>query len=118
MAYSLLYLKYEESVTMANSNVRPWRAPALFPALMVNPLAAMYVYMSQALLRLADVMDRMKSSGALKSKDNRSVLPDSEPAQAVDPRTLRLVAPLSRKEAGRTARARKAKSHKRTTHKA
>ena len=103
---------------MANSNIRPWRAPALFPAMMVNPLAAMYVYMSQAMLRLADVMDQMNSFGALKSKDNRSVLPDIEPAQSMDPRTLRLVAPLSRKEAGRTAPARKAKSHKRTTHKA
>jgi hypothetical protein len=50
---------------MANSNVRPWRAPALFPALMVNPLAAMYVYMSKAMLRLADVMDQMKSSCGL-----------------------------------------------------
>jgi len=116
MAYSLLYLKYEESVTMANSNVRPWRAPALFPALMVNPLAAMYVYMSKAMLRLADVMDQMKSSCASESKDNRGVLPDIESAQSVDSRTLRLVAPLSRKDAGRTARARKAKSHKRTTH--
>ena len=103
---------------MANSNVRPWRASALFPALMVNPLAAMYVCMSQALLRLADVMDRMKSSGALKSKDNRSVLPDSEPAKSVEPHKLRLVAPRASKDSGRTARARKAHSHKRTTHKA
>ena len=103
---------------MANSNVRPWRAPALFPAMMVNPLAAMYVYMSQALLRLADVMDRMKSSGALKSKDNRSVLPASEPVKSVEPHKLRLVAPRASKDSGRTARARKAHSHKRTTHKA
>jgi hypothetical protein len=102
---------------MANSNVRPWRAPALFPALMVNPLAAMYVYMSQAMLRLADVMDQMKSSGALKSKDNRSVLPDSEPAKSWEPHTLRLVAPRASKDSARTARARKAHSHKRTTHK-
>ena len=103
---------------MANSNVRPWRAPALFPAMMVNPLAAMYVYMSQAMLRLADVMDQMNSFGALKSKDNRSVLPDSEPAKSGEPPKLRLVAPRASKDAGRTARARKAHSHKRTTHKA
>ena len=103
---------------MANSNVRPWRAPALFPAMMVNPLAAMYVCMSKAMLRLADVMDQMKSSGALKSKDNRSVLPDIEPAKSVEPHKLRLVAPRASKDSGRTARARKAQSHKRTTHKA
>ena len=86
--------------------------------MMVNPLAAMYVYMSKAMLRLADAMDHMKSSCASESKDNRGVLPDIESAQSVDSRTLRLVAPLSRKDAGRTARARKAKSHKRTTPKA
>ena len=103
---------------MANSNVRPWSAPALFPAMMVNPLAAMYVCMSQAMLRLADVMDQMHSSGALKSKDNRSVLPDIEPAKSGEPHKLRLVAPRARKDSGRTARARKAQSHKRTTHKA
>ncbi len=87
---------------MANRNVRPWRVPALFPAMRVNPLAAMYVYMSKAMLRLADVMDQMKSSCASESKDNRSALPDIAPAQSVDSRTLRLVALLSRKEAGRT----------------
>ena len=103
---------------MANSNVRPWRAPALFPAMMVNPLAAMYVYMSQAMLRLADVMEQMNSSGALKSKDNCSVLPDIELAKSVEPHKLRLVAPRASKDSGRTARARKPHSHKRTTHKA
>jgi hypothetical protein len=103
---------------MANSNVRPWRTPALFPAMMVNPLAAMYVCMSKAMLRLADVMDQMNSSGAAERKDNRRVLPDIEPAKSGEPRKLRLVAPRASKDAGRTARARKAHSHKRTTHKA
>ena len=102
---------------MANSNVRPWMAPALFPAMMVNPLAALYVSMSKALLRLADVMDQMNSSSASESKENRSVPPDIEPAKSVDPSKLRLVASLARKDSGRTARARKAHSHKRTTHK-
>jgi len=103
---------------MANSNVRPWRAPALFPALMVNPLAAMYVCMSQAMLRLTDVMDHMKSSGALKSKDNRSVLPDIELVNSGKPHKLRLVAPRASKDSGPTVRVRKAHRHKRTTHKA
>ena len=59
---------------MTNTNVRPWIAPALFPALMVNPLAALYVCMSHTMLRLADVMDHMTSSGASERQDNRSVL--------------------------------------------
>ena len=103
---------------MTNSTVRPWMAPALFPAMMVNPLAAMYVYMSKAMLRLADVMDQMKSCSVSESKDNRSVLPAIEPAKTVEPSKLRIVAPLARKDSGRTARVRKANSHKRTNHKA
>ena len=103
---------------MTNSTVRPWMAPALFPAMMVNPLAAMYVCMSKAMLRLADVMDQMKSSSVSESKDNRSVLPDIEPAKSVEPSKLRIVAPLANKDSGRTARTRKTNSHGRTNHKA
>ena len=119
MAYSLLSLvKEEESVTMTNTHVRPWIAPALFPALMVNPLAALYVCMSHAMLRLADVMDHLTSSGASERQDNRRVLPDSELMKSVRPRKLGLVAPSASKGSGRTARARKTQSPKRTTHKA
>jgi hypothetical protein len=124
MAYSLLYQEIEESIKMVHSNshglegiVRPWKAMSLFPAMMVNPLGAVFVYMSGALLRLADVADRMKSSHASESKENSSVLPDGEPAKLVERSKRRRVISIASKDAGRTARARKAKSHKRTNHK-
>ena len=97
--------------------VRPWKAASLFPAMMVNPLGAMFVYMSGALLRLADVADRIKASHASESKENSSVLPDVEPAKIVEQSKLRRVISIASKDAGRTAQARKAKSHKRTNHK-
>ena len=98
-------------------SVRPEKAASLFPAMMVNPLGAMFVYMSGALLRLVDVAERMKASQAAKSKEKSSVLPEVEPAKFVDQRTRRRVLSLASKDAGRTAQARKAQRHKRTPHK-
>jgi hypothetical protein len=114
----------EESIKMVHRNanglkgiVRPWKAGSLFPAMMVNPLGAMFVYMSGALLRLADGADRIKASQAAESEEKSSVLPDVEPAKLVEQRTRRRVISLASKDSGRTAQARKAKSHKRTHHK-
>jgi len=99
---------------MAHSNGRPWMATDLFPAMVVNPLGATLVYMSRAMLRIADVVDQMNSSYSSESKENSSKLRDLEPATSVERSKLRLVAPIARKDSGQIARARKANSHKRT----
>ena len=116
--------RHEESLTMVHrtanglkGSVRPGKAASLCPAMMVNPLGAMFVYMSGALLRLVDVAERMKASHAAESKEKSSVLPEVEPAKFVDQRTRRRVLSLASKDAGRTAQARKAQRHKRTPHK-
>ena len=103
---------------MANSTVRPWMAPALFPAMMINPFVAMFVYMSKAMLRFADVVNRRNASHSLERKENPSVLPDIAPAKSAEPSKLRLVKSAASKDAGRTAQPRKANSHTRRNHKA
>ena len=59
---------------MANSDVRTWMAPDLFPAMMFNPFGAMLVYMSRVMLRIADVVEQVNSSRSSKSKENLSNL--------------------------------------------
>jgi len=99
---------------MTHGNVRPWTATDLFPALMVNPLGAILVCMSRAMLRLADVVEQMNSPRSSESQEHRSVLRDMEPAKSRERSKLRLISPIASKDSGRAARARKANSHKRT----
>jgi hypothetical protein len=120
-------VKKEESIKMTHSNsdglehtVKPCLAMALFPAMMANPLYAIFVGVSGTMWGIAYAADQINSFNSLflsKSKEIRGTLQDVEPAKTVEQSKPELVAPTASKDAGRTARARKAHSHKRTNSK-
>ncbi len=105
---------------MTHSNTaRPYMASALFPVLMTNPFYATCAGMSGVLWGMAYVADLMHSFHSLflpKSKENLSTPRDIEPAQSGERSSLKLLAPIVRKDAERTAKVRKMNNHN-TNHK-